>query len=401
MKIVEINGTNYSSTGNIALNIAKKAREEGFEVYTCCKNSLKSSQFRYDNQIVIGSRYERLISEQLAQLSGLSGSFNWIGTKEFIKKLEEIRPDLVHLHIMHDSYVNLKMLFSYLSVNKIPVVWTFHDCWAFTGKCPYFEMDRCDKWKSGCYKCPQIRKYPESYFMDMTKYLWNKKNRMFNSIDNLTIVTPSKWLSSYARESFLNGHDIRVINNGINLDVFKPVKSDFRKKYGIEDKYLLLGVGYNWSPRKGLDSFIELSKRLDDRFRIVLVGTNDKIDEILPDNIISIHRTYNQAELVEIYSSCDLFVNPTMEENFPTVNIESIACGLPVITYNTGGSPEIIDETCGRVVEKGNIDKLYEGIMDIYNNPFDKSACLKRSQLYNMNDKFAEYVELYKEILGL
>ena len=401
MKIVEINGTNYSSTGNIALNIAKKAREEGFEVYTCCKNSLKSSQFRYDNQIVIGSRYERLISEQLAQLSGLSGSFNWIGTKEFLKKLEEIRPDLVHLHIMHDTYINLEMLFKYLSVNKIPVVWTFHDCWAFTGKCPYFEMDRCDKWKSGCYKCPQIRKYPESYFMDMTKYLWNKKNRMFNSIDNLTIVTPSKWLSNYARESFLNGHDIRVINNGINLDIFKPVKSDFRKKYGIEDNFLLLGVGYNWSPRKGLDSFIELSKRLDNRFRIVLVGTNDKIDEILPDNIISIHRTYNQAELVEIYSSCDLFVNPTMEENFPTVNIESIACGLPVITYNTGGSPEIIDETCGRVVEKGNIDKLYEGIMDIYNNPFDKSACLKRSQLYNMNDKFAEYVELYKEILGL
>ena len=401
MNIVEINGTNYSSTGNIALNIAKKAREEGSEVYTCCKNSLKSSQFRYDNQIVIGSRYERLISEQLAQLSGLSGSFNWIGTKEFIKKLKEIRPDLVHLHIMHDSYINLEMLFKYLNLNKIPVVWTFHDCWAFTGKCPYFEMDGCDKWKRGCYKCPQIKKYPESYFMDMTKYLWNKKNRMFNSIDNLTIVTPSKWLSSYARESFLKGHDIRVINNGINLDIFKPVKGDFRKKYGIEDKYLLLGVGYNWSPRKGLDSFIELSKRLDERFRIVLVGTNDKIDEILPDNIISIHRTYNQAELVEIYSSCDLFVNPTMEENFPTVNIESIACGLPVITYNTGGSPEIIDETCGRVVEKGNIDKLYEGIMDIYSNPFDKSACLKRSQLYNMNDKFAEYVELYKEILGL
>ena len=401
MKIVEINGTNYSSTGNIALNIAKKARKEGFEVYTCCKNSLKSSQFKYDNQIVIGSRYERLISEQLAQLSGLSGSFNWFGTRELISKLESIKPDLVHLHIMHDTYINLEMLFKYLSRNKIPVVWTFHDCWAFTGKCPYSEMDKCDKWKSGCYKCPQIKKYPESYFMDMTKPLWRKKNRMFNSIENLTIVTPSEWLSDYVKESFLKSHDLRVINNGINLDVFKPVQSDFRKKYNVEDKCLLLGVGYNWSPRKGLDSFIELSKCLNDRFRIVLVGTNDKIDEMLPDNIISIHRTYNQAELVEIYSSCDLFVNPTMEENFPTVNIESIACGLPVITYNTGGSPEIIDETCGRVVEKGNIDKLYEGIMDIYSNPFDKSACLKRSQLYNMDDKFAEYVELYKEILGL
>ena len=401
MKIVEINGTNYSSTGNIALNIAKKARKEDFEVYTCCKNSLKSSQFKHDNQIVIGSRYERLISEQLAQLSGLSGSFNWLGTKQFINKLEEIKPDLVHLHIMHDTYINLEMLFKYLSRNKIPVVWTFHDCWAFTGKCPYFEMDKCDKWKSGCYNCPQTKKYPESYFMDMTKPLWHKKNRMFNSIENLTIVTPSEWLSDYVKESFLKSHDLRVINNGINLDIFKPVKSDFRKKYNVEDKYLLLGVGYNWSPRKGLDSFIELSKRLDDRFKIVLVGTNDKIDETLPDNIISIHRTYNQAELVEIYSSCDLFVNPTMEENFPTVNIEAIACGLPVITYKTGGSPEIIDETCGRVVEKGNIDKLYEGIMDIYKHPFDKNCCLKRSQLYNMNDKFEEYVKLYKEILKI
>lgn len=401
MKIVEINGTNYSSTGNIALNIAKKAREEGFEVYTCCKNSLKSSQFKYDNQIVIGSRYERLISEQLAQLSGLSGSFNWIGTKEFINKLEEIKPDLVHLHIMHDTYINLEILFKYLSKNRIPVVWTFHDCWAFTGKCPYFEMDGCDKWKNGCYKCPQVKKYPESYFMDMTKYLWKKKKRMFNSLNSLTIITPSEWLSNYARESFLGENDIRVINNGINLDIFKPVNSDFRKKYGIEDKYVFLGVGYNWSQRKGLDSFIELSKRLDDRFKIVLVGTNDKIDEKLPENIISIHRTYNQEELVEIYSSCDLFVNPTMEENFPTVNIEAIACGLPVITYNTGGSPEIIDETCGKVIDKGNIDKLYEGIMDIYNHPFERDACLKRSRLYNMNDKFAEYVELYKEILGL
>ena len=401
MKIVEINGTNYSSTGNIALNIAKKAREEGFEVYTCCKNSLKSGQFKYDNQIVIGSRYERLISEQLAQLSGLSGSFNWLGTRQFINKLEEIKPDLVHLHIMHDTYINLEMLFKYLSRNKIPVVWTFHDCWAFTGKCPYSEMDKCDKWKSGCYKCPQIKKYPESYFMDMTKPLWRKKNRMFNSIENLTIVTPSEWLSDYVKESFLKSHDLRVINNGINLDVFKPVQSDFRKKYNVEDKCLLLGVGYNWSPRKGLDSFIELSKRLDDRFRIVLVGTNDKIDEILPDNIISIHRTYNQEELVEIYSSCDLFVNPTMEENFPTVNIEAIACGLPVITYKTGGSPEIIDETCGKVVEKGDIDELYEGIMDIYKHPFDKNCCLKRSQLYNMNDKFEEYVKLYKEILKI
>ena len=399
MKIVEINGTNYSSTGNIALNIAKTARSEGFEVYTCCKNSLKSLQFKYDNQIIIGSRYERLISEQLAQLCGLGGSFNWFGTRKFIKKLDVIKPDLVHLHIMHDTYINLNMLFSYLSKIKIPVVWTFHDCWAFTGKCPYFEMDKCDKWKSGCYSCPQIKKYPESYFMDMSKPLWKKKNRLFNSLDNLTIVTPSVWLSAYVKESFLKRHDLRVINNGINLDVFKPVKSDFRKKYGIEDKFILLGVSY-WTPRKGLNYFIELSKRLDERFKIVLVGTNNKIDESLPENIISIHRTFKQQELVEIYSASDLFVNPTMEENFPTVNIESLACGTPVITFNTGGSAEMLDKSSGMVIEKGNIDKLYDGIMSIYRDrPFDESSCVRRAQLYNMNDKFQEYVDLFKEIL--
>ena len=401
MKIVEINGTNYSSTGNIMLNIAKQARKQGFEVFTCCKNSRKSQQFKYDNQIIIGSRYERLISEQLAAISGLSGSFNYFSTKSFIKKLEEIKPDLVHLHIMHDTYINLNILFNYLSKNNIPVIWTFHDCWAFTGKCPYFEIDNCDKWKNGCYDCPQIRKYPESYLFDKSKYLWNKKNKLFNSINNLTIVTPSMWLANYAKESFLKNHDIRVINNGINLNIFKPTDSDFRIKNNIENKFLILGVGYNWSPRKGLDSFIELSMRLDDRFKIILVGTNDKIDESLPKNIISIHRTYNQEELVKIYSACDLFVNPTLEDNFPTVNIESLACGTPVLTYKTGGSPEIIDDKCGSVVQKGNIDSLEKEIIRIYKEkPYSRQDCINRAKCFNAEDRFDDYVKLYKEVLS-
>lgn len=399
MKIVEINGTNYSSTGNIMLNIAKSARLEGFEVFTCCKRSKKSEQFKYDNQIYIGNRYERLLSEELAYFTGYQNYFNYFGTKKFIKQLKNIKPDLVHLHVIHDTYLNLGMLFDYLNTNNIPVVWTFHDCWAFTGKCAYFEACGCDKWLKGCHNCPQLKSYPASK-VDKTKLLYKKKQEWFKSIKDMTIVTPSAWLSKYVKQSYLNNYNVKVINNGINLEIFRPKESNFREKYNIQDKYILLGVGYNWAPRKGIDDFIKLANELSSEYQIILVGTDESIDSKLPNNIISIHRTYNQEELVDIYSAADLFVNPTREENYPTVNMESLACGTPIVTYNTGGSPEIIDEACGSVVSKGDYDALKKEIIRIKEEkPYTKEACLKRAKSFDMNAKYKEYIELYKEIL--
>lgn len=396
--IVEINGTNYSSTGNIASNIAKVARKSDFTVFTCCKNSKKSQQFKYDNQIYIGTRVERIISEQLSALTGYSGYFNIFGTYSFIKKLKQIKPDLIHMHIMHDTYVNLPMLFKYIKKNNIPVVWTFHDCWAITGKCPYFERCNCDKWKKGCFDCPQIKMYPESYYFDRSKFLWNKKKELFTSIKDLTIVTPTKWLANYVKQSYLKENAIKVINNGIDLDKFKPIESNFRNKYQLEDKYIVSGVAYNWASRKGLDTFIELANKLDSNYQIILVGTNDEIDKKLPNNIISIHRTYNQEELIKIYSASDVFVNPTLEDNLPTVNIESLACGTPVITYKTGGSPEIIDETCGSVVEQNDIETLTKEIIRVCEeSPYSKQNCMNRAKAFNSIDRYNEYVNLYKE----
>lgn len=398
--IVEINGTNYSSTGNIALNIAKQARLEGFEVFTSCKLNRRTVTLDYPNQIYIGTRLERVISEQLGSLTGYEGSFNIFGTYKFLKQLDQIKPDLVHLHIMHQTYINLSMLFKYLKKHNIPVVYTFHDCWAFTGKCPYFEKVNCYKWKEECGNCPLVKTYPESYFLDKTRYLLKKKKKLIGELNNLTIVTPSKWLKDYVEQSFLKRHKSMVIYNGINLEIFKPWESNFKEKYNITDKKVILGVGFNWTPRKGLDDFIELSKRLPDNYQIVIVGTNDNVDKKLPKNIISIHRTYDQKELAEIYSVADLFVNPTMEDNFPTVNIESLACGCPVLTYRTGGSPESLDATCGSVVEKGNIDSLEKEIIRILeNNPYSREDCVKRAQQFDMNNKFKEYVKLFKEIL--
>lgn len=398
--ILEINATNYSSTGHITLNIAKEARKKGYEVYTACKTAKVSLRFNYENQLYIGNRYDRLVSQELAYVTGLRGHFNILNTKAFLKKVDEIKPDLIHLHVLHDTFINLSMLFEYINKHAIPVIWTFHDCWAFTGQCPYFDIVGCNKWKKGCHHCPQIHVEPKSLFLDTSRFMWNKKRKLFNLPQQMTIVTPSRWLADLTRESFFKNYPIKVINNGINLDVFKPVPSDFRERYNLKDKYILLGVANEWGERKGLDVFMELATRLDDSYQIVLVGTNDNVDKQLPANIISIHKTYNQKELAEIYTAADLFVNPTREENFPTVNIEALACGLPVITFETGGSVEIIDEYCGKSVKRNDIDALIKGIADIRNSPYERDACIRRSKNFNMSDKFQEYIALYDEILA-
>lgn len=398
--IVEINGINYSSTGNIMLNIAKTARSEGFKVYTCCRKSIAGMKFKYPDQLFVGTWLDRVISERLSYITGLNGSFNVINTLLFLNKLDSIKPDLIHIHNLCDNYINVSMLFKYIKKNNIPVIWTLHDPWAYTGRCNGYT---CDKWKEGCGNCPNLKAYPPSLFLDHSAKTIKIREKLYTSISNLTIVTPSKWLADLAKYSFFKDkYDIKVINNGINLNVFKPIESDFRKEHNLEDKYLILGLAYDWrDQRKGLSDFLELSKSLPSNYQIVLVGTDDEIDSTLPNNIISIHKTHNQEELAKLYSTCDIFVSPTKADNFPTVNIEALACGTPVITYDAGGSKESLNEKCGTYVKINDIKQLEKEIINACENkPYSKEECIKQSKNYDMNSKFNEYVELYKKILG-
>lgn len=398
--ILEINSINYSSTGNITLNIAKTARKEGYKTYTSCKYSGVGAKFQYEDQIYIGSRLERVICEELAYITGLKDHFNIIGTYKFLKKIDEIKPDLIHLHSLTDTYINLNMLFKYIRKHKIPVVWTFHDAWAMTGQCFVFETIGCRKWIDGCGHCPQLHEKPASLFLDNTSYLWRKKKKMFTSIANMIIVTPSLWLKDLVKQSFFKDYPVKVINNGINLDLFKPEVSDFREKHNLQNSFIILGVAARWPMRKGLDVFIRLAKELPDKFKIVMVGTNDETDKLLPENILSIHKTFNQQQLVEIYTAADLFITPTREDNFPTVNIEALACGTPVLTYRTGGSPEIINEKCGSVVEKNDYEAFKNEIIRIEKErPYSEQDCISRAKEFDMNKKFSEYTELFKQIL--
>jgi glycosyltransferase involved in cell wall biosynthesis len=294
------------------------------------------------------------------------------------------------------------MLFKYLKQKNKPIVWILHDCWAFTGHCTYYDYIGCDKWQSECNSCPQLRQYPASYIFDNSKNNFLLKKRYFTSLDKLTIVTPSNWLANEVKKSFLNKYNIKVIHNGIDLNIFKIKKSNFKKKLNIENKFMILGVANVWEERKGFEYFVKLSNIIQNDEVIVLVGLNDKQLKNLPRNIIGIKRTNNLEELVDIYNSADVFVNPTLEDNFPTINLESLACGTPVITFDSGGSPETIDNNTGIVVEKGNIKDLYKAIQNIKNigkNVFMDKCRTRVEKYFDKNDRFDEYIKLYQEVI--
>lgn len=392
MKLVQINATCGSgSTGKICSAVAELLD----------KNNVKNYIF-YSSGSSLDSHGKKYVSKSEVKLQALCSrvlgnyGFNtFFATKRLLKSLDEISPDIVHLHNLHGHNVNLELLFNYFKKHpEIKLFWTFHDCWAFTAYCPHFTLAKCEQWKTGCEKCPQRHEY--SWFFDNSQSLYEKKKQLFSGLD-MTIITPSEWLADLVKKSFLKDYPVKVVNNGINLSTFKPTKSNFRERYNIpKEKYLILGVAFDWGIKKGLDVFIELAERLPDDYKIVLVGTNNEIDRQLPDNIISIHRTKNQNELAEIYSAADLFVNPTREENYPTVNMEAIACGTPVLTFRTGGSPEILDENCGCTVECDDKEALIECIINIKNNgQFDVTDCIEKAKSFDANKKFAEYIKLY------
>lgn len=399
MKVVSINTGFHGSTGNIMLNISNILNQQGDFSYTYSAKSAKHKSIP-KNHNVFGTAIENMINRVISVFTGIYGYGSFVGTHILLQKIKKIKPDVIHLHNLHGWYINLPMLFRYIKKYKIKTFWTLHDCWAFTGQCSHFTIEKCDKWKTNCHNCQRYKIYPYTA-VDRTKTMYKLKKKWFCGIENLTIITPSQWLADLVKQSFLKEYPVKVINNGINLDIFKPTESNFREKYNIpKDKFIVLGVAFGWGYRKGLDVFIELSKRLSEKYQIVLVGTDDKIDEQLPDNIISIHRTENQIELAKIYTAADIFVNPTREEVLGLVNIEALACGTSVITFNIGGSPECIDKSCGSVIDYNNIEKFEEEIIRVCEqNPYDLDSCIDRAKLFDMNNKFNEYLDLYKKIL--
>ncbi len=398
-KLLIINvSVNSGSTGRIAEEIGQTAMANGYQTYFAYGRTANNSK---NKLIKIGNDLNVKIHGIESMLFDNHGFASRIATKRFIREIERIKPDIINIHNIHGYYINVKILFEYLSKINIPIVWTFHDCWPFTGHCSYFDRYNCTKWMTGCYSCPNKKGYPTSLILDRSKRNYNKKKNLFLKIQNLTIVPPSHWLANITKQSFFKDKNINTIHNGTNLETFNIVNSNFRGKLQIENKKVVLGVASIWDKRKGLDDFIKLNDLLTDDYKIILVGLNKKQKESLPANIIGIERTESVHELAELYSMADVFVNPTYSDNFPTTNIESLACGTPVITYKTGGSPEAIDEKTGIVVEQGNIDKLKEAIETVAKDKTKYTEnCRDRAvKLFNKQDRFNDYIDLFNSLI--
>jgi len=325
-------------------------------------------------------------------------------TKQLINKIEELKPDVINLHNIHGYYVNIEILFDYLKKIDVPVVWTFHDCWPFTGHCSYFDSIACEKWKTHCQNCPKKSFYPKSLLIDNSFKNFSDKKQIFNQLDNLHIITPSNWLKNLVKQSFLSKFPVSCIHNGIDLSKFSPVENVEKliQKWNLKDKIIVLGVASIWDRRKGLDDFISLSNKLSGTYQIILIGLTKKQIAQLPKNIIGIERTESIEELAEYYSLANVFVNPTYQDNFPTTNIEALACGTPVVTYNTGGSPEAIDKETGIVVEKGNLNDLktaIERVTSAKTEYYDKEKCRKRAEKhFDKNERYQDYLQLFKTL---
>ena len=349
--------------------------------------------------VKIGNPPERKLHAVLRKLLDAEGYGSVSATKQLIRLCETNRVDVVHLHNLHGCYLNLKRWFRYLARAGVPVVWTLHDCWPMTGHCAHFTYCGCEKWKSQCGHCPQQRSYPECIGIDGSRRNYRLKKRLFTGVPNLTLIAPCNWMREIVRDSFLGNVPIRVIYNGVDTNRFRPETSDLRARYGLENKRVLLAAASDWTNRKGLPELLRLSEMLDDTYRLVILGLPEGQIKALPANVLGFTRIASADLLRRWYSAADCFVNPTLEDTMPLVNLEALACGTPLAVFATGGCPEVVTDDCGIVVEKGNVPALRDAVRRICeSNDYPAEACVAQVERFSVEHTLRNYLELYREV---
>ena len=392
-----------TSTGRIIQEIGTVAMASGWDNYIAYSKGRDGVMPSASKLIPVGSRLSVALHGLITRFLDMHGLGSVLATKKFVKEIERLQPDVIHIHNIHGYFLNYKVLFDYLSKTDIPVIWTVHDCWLYTGHCYHYASAGCEKWRTHCEKCPQKRAFPTSLWIDRSRQNFADKRDAFTSLKNLTIVTVSEWMKGEMSHSFLRECNFKVIHNGINLDVFdvQPDDKAVREKYGLGDKKIILGLASIWSKEKGWDDFVKMSEMLNDDEVIVMVGVTEKQQEQLPKGVVGIRRTENVRQLAELYSAATAFVNPTWQDNYPTVNLEAIACGTPVVTYRTGGSVEAVTEETGYVVEQGDVAGLLKAVRDIKNNGKEQYTAKCRAYAlanFRKEERYADYLKLYEDL---
>lgn len=397
MKVLFINTVcGRGSTGRIIRDIDCLLRENGDESLTLygryeAPADMNAMRVETDLGNKIHVLHTRLFDRQ--------GFASKKATKKMISAIEDYKPDVIHLHNLHGYYLNLPMLFKYLVKKDIPVVWTFHDCWPYTGHCMYSDFIGCEKWKTECYSCPKKDTYPKSWLIDSSRKNYKDKKKLFTSLKNLKIVTVSDWLKGEAEKSFMGKYPVKRIYNGIDRTVFKPTPSNIREKYGIGDKFLMLGVADKWSERTGDDYFYRLAEELKSDEAIIMIGFKKEELQGVPKNIIALERTDSVEELAQLYTTADVVLNPSYEQTFGLVTAEAMCCGTPVIVLDATASPELVDDSCGLVAPKGDYEAFKQAIRKLRENPLKAEDCVKRTDLFDKNSNYKDYIELYHQLV--
>ena len=399
--IIQINvESNFGSTGRISENLSNHLLGTDYKSIIAHGPIYRESN---STTIQIGNKndyYTHILTTRIFDKHGLGSTK---ATKKFLTNLKDLKPDLIHLHNIHGYYINYEILFQFLKYMNIPVIWTLHDCWAFTGHCAHFEYINCEKWKTECNKCPLTHTYPKSWFTDRSLLNFNQKKIAFSNLNNLTLVPVSNWLASKIKDSFLSTYPIKTIPNGIDTDTFKPVSTKtYTDKKNWKEFTIILGVASVWDITKGWEDFIKMASLLKKDERIVLIGLSKKQINLLPENIIGLERTESKDELVQLYSIAKVFMNLTYADTYPTTNLEALSCGTPVITYNSGGSIEEITDYNGAVIPQGDYYEAYNTFSKMKQNFKKDNTQLIRKKAIEKFDKSFQlkmYGELYRSIL--
>ena len=390
-----------TSTGRIMKEIGEIAIAAGWESYIAYSGARDGVPQHSSQLIPVGNKLDLAMHAVATRLFDAHGLASRRATKQLILRIREIDPDIIHIHNVHGYWLNYPLLCQYLQESGKPVIWTVHDCWLYTGHCYYYSAVGCDKWSTGCGHCPQKRAFPASWVFDRSARNWRDKQRAFGSLERLTIAPVSEWIRSEMSRSFLKDKQFQVIHNGIDLDVFKPEAAEGQDR---PTGTVILGVASLWvgHEEKGVQDFIQLAGLLREDEHLVLVGRMSEAQRAaFPANVQLIERTENVGKLAALYASATAFVNPTWQDNYPTVNLEAIACGTPVVTYRTGGSVEAVTAGTGFVVEQGDVQGLLDRVRELAAE--DRKAVTERCrahalQHFSKQERYQDYIRLYESL---
>lgn len=391
---------NWGSTGKIVEGIGRLAMSQGWKVYVAHgaryvnKSGLKNYQ--------ITNKADEFFHYIESSLFDAQGRGTRCKTKRFLKVIDDIKPDVVHIHNIHGCFLNYPILFKYLHEKSIPVVWTLHDCWAMTGHCAYFLRTNCEQWKTQCVKCPQKHDFPSSYFLDRCESNYMLKKKFFTSMEKMRITTVSAWLKSVADQSYLRKFPVVVIPNGIDTARFIYTEGEIRERYSIGGKRLVLAVASGFGERKGIYDFVKLSKILPKEYQLLLVGANDSDKRVLPDNVIAVSRANGTAELAAFYSAADVLLSLSYAETFGLTIIEAMSCGTPVIVYDNTAQPELITPETGKVVPTGDVGAVFKALERVCSKPKESysTACRNHSMEYNEKVIYQKYLDIYSAMFN-